>query len=314
MAPPTIKFLKMPNVIEGKFVTRTDLHASTAKYKIERVSEQKKVLEISGDDQFELVLHRFPMDNSLYAGRTVFVFMPRIIQKSKEFGLMELPAELRLKIYDELLVSPEPLKFSGQRELRFGGPGPKKPTWRPSLQILRTSKHINNEATQVFFGKNIFSCSSDTTMVFLHNTLGSNFQFVRNLVIDTRLYKNMQELSVLLSISPNIEMFCIKYHPVLEPGTKSGSRIEPHMLAAGMLTLFVQLFNKYQSLDKVFEIVSFAGGEIALSQNHWHMRQYTGTWTRKYEAMCRDRDTFIREVRHYVKEKLRIMYPDNTNI
>lgn len=70
---------------------------------------------------------------------------------------LELPAELRLQVYGNLVVvgkifySPEP--YCVQTETRFKD---WKLYGRPSLQILGTSKGIRKEAEEVYTTKNLF--------------------------------------------------------------------------------------------------------------------------------------------------------------
>jgi hypothetical protein len=62
-----------------------------------------------------------------------------------------LPAELRLRIYEQLLVSSEPLK----------GPIARQGTkYNIQTAILRTNKQIYDEARPVFLGKNTFTITS----------------------------------------------------------------------------------------------------------------------------------------------------------
>jgi len=62
--------------------------------------------------------------------------------------LMELPVELRLKIYPHLLISDADLIIDSKQG--------SKTTPSPSVAILQTCKRINEEATPILYGKNRF--------------------------------------------------------------------------------------------------------------------------------------------------------------
>ncbi|OTB05254.1 hypothetical protein M426DRAFT_320068 [Hypoxylon sp. CI-4A] len=69
-----------------------------------------------------------------------------------------LPVELRLEIYEYLLCSPNTIKISpALRQIRLQELDLLQPTHRlPHAEILRTCKRINQEATDILYGKNKF--------------------------------------------------------------------------------------------------------------------------------------------------------------
>lgn len=147
----------MANITQGTIDTRTGTHTQTAGlgYEILSQSSQSKVLRIDGKDDFELVPANLIENSSelvkKYAGCTVFVVVPKVVQKSKVFNFLGLSAELRNMVYHELLVFESPILVKGQtkKTVRVGKVG--YFSWdtppKPSLQILLTNKQINSEAT-----------------------------------------------------------------------------------------------------------------------------------------------------------------------
>ncbi|KAH8815616.1 hypothetical protein F5884DRAFT_184362 [Xylogone sp. PMI_703] len=71
----------------------------------------------------------------------------RIMTKSR-FSFMELPVEIRLKIYSYLLLSPEE-HISIPRKTASS-------TFDPAVSILRTCKLLNEEATPLLYSHNNF--------------------------------------------------------------------------------------------------------------------------------------------------------------
>lgn len=64
--------------------------------------------------------------------------------------LLRLPAELRNRIYELVLVSPEPATIAGRKNYFSSSP-----------QILRTCRQINNEATAILYSDNVAICRVD---------------------------------------------------------------------------------------------------------------------------------------------------------
>ncbi|KAE9379133.1 hypothetical protein N431DRAFT_434142 [Stipitochalara longipes BDJ] len=92
----------------------------------------------------------------------------KTIQTKGLFNFMELPPEIRMEIYNILLVSP--------RTIDIGSDGPPglcttntSILSHPPIAILRTCKQINEEATPILYGKNSFTISlpNDPSPTFL---------------------------------------------------------------------------------------------------------------------------------------------------
>jgi hypothetical protein len=70
-------------------------------------------------------------------------------------GFMDVPTEIRLKIYSELLVLPEPIKFVAG----FGPPSPPlfRPRWdRLCPAVLRVCRTVYDEAISLLYRSNRF--------------------------------------------------------------------------------------------------------------------------------------------------------------
>ncbi|KAI8962196.1 hypothetical protein F5Y11DRAFT_200375 [Daldinia sp. FL1419] len=79
------------------------------------------------------------------------------------FPLLELPFELRLEIYELLLCSPDYIIISsGRRQIYWYRPQlpafelRRLPHRMPHVELLRTCKQVNAEATHVLYGRNRF--------------------------------------------------------------------------------------------------------------------------------------------------------------
>ncbi|KAI1468670.1 uncharacterized protein F4812DRAFT_339484 [Daldinia caldariorum] len=76
---------------------------------------------------------------------------------------LKLPLELRLEIYWYLLCSPDYIIISSRRR-QLHWCRPQLPTWglrrtshrMPHVELLRTCKQVNSEATPILYGKNQF--------------------------------------------------------------------------------------------------------------------------------------------------------------
>jgi len=306
----------MANITQGRIHTRTDIETVTAGYEILSTSSQSKVLKIDGEDDFDLVLVKLTENESQlakkYPGCTVFVVVPKIIQKSKVFNFLGLSAELRNMVYHELLVFQDPILLKGRNKIQFGISTTRRDPFnkpaRPDLRILRTNKQINNEATQVFYGNNTFGCSSNSTMVQFGEVLGARFLFVRHLVIDQSLFiTTARRLAELLATLPHLETFRIQYHPVLD-GSKAGDIIPAERLVEEMFHLFYRLYIQHRSFSKTFKIVSFVGQEQLLRE-HPGIAHGTASGDDKYVQCCEDRERYARKVRHLTYEKVCARHP-----
>ncbi|KAH8793929.1 hypothetical protein BGZ57DRAFT_390916 [Hyaloscypha finlandica] len=86
----------------------------------------------------------------------------KTIQTKGLFNFMDLPAEIRVHIYDLLLTFPGVIDISSQK--------PDSSTANnsyPPIAILRTCKKVNEETTPILYGKNAFTISNDPNPTFL---------------------------------------------------------------------------------------------------------------------------------------------------
>jgi hypothetical protein len=93
-------------------------------------------------------------------------------------NLLELPAELRTRIYGLVLLAPAPIAV----EQRHCHPGEQ----RPEVGLLQVNKKINSEATPFFYGQNEFqfaySPARKETASFL-DRMGRNATLIRNIYL-----------------------------------------------------------------------------------------------------------------------------------
>ncbi|KAF2190510.1 hypothetical protein K469DRAFT_721385 [Zopfia rhizophila CBS 207.26] len=113
------------------------------------------------------------------------------LQKSPGFSpFLELPAELRLSIYEYLVVANEPLQ---------GRPAKENKAYCLSLAILRVNRQVYEEARSIFFGKNTFLITSvpepnngqtspEGRGQFDPPLRRDRWQFIRHLTIDLLYY------------------------------------------------------------------------------------------------------------------------------
>jgi hypothetical protein len=106
-------------------------------------------------------------------------------------NLLELPAELRIRIFELVLLAPAPIAL----EKRHCHPGEQ----RPEVSLLRVNKKMNSEATPFFYGQNEFqftySPTRKETASFL-DRMGRNATLIRSiyLYIDFPLLTRRQGL------------------------------------------------------------------------------------------------------------------------
>ncbi|KAF4628563.1 hypothetical protein G7Y89_g9590 [Cudoniella acicularis] len=101
---------------------------------------------------FRLVEMMASPQNNFYGDDQAIGSMPTTsrIETENIFSFMELPAELRLKIYRNLLVCSAPISIPFSES-----PADKAPSY-PSVAILGTCKLINEEATPILYSNNDF--------------------------------------------------------------------------------------------------------------------------------------------------------------
>jgi hypothetical protein len=126
-------------------------------------------------------------------------------------ALLQLPAEIRLKIYAHLFQHFEAIKIepaNPEQQTSFDGPeddrngdDPKSNEWllrRPtpsglSTQVLRVCRQVHREALPVLYGANPFDCSArEGVPLLLHNVGADNLGRVRRLVLD---WEQLQEFA-----------------------------------------------------------------------------------------------------------------------
>ncbi|KAE8448136.1 hypothetical protein EG329_009740 [Mollisiaceae sp. DMI_Dod_QoI] len=103
------------------------------------------------------------------------------IQTQGRFSLMELPAELRVKIYKYLLICESDVELppdgSGDRERQTG-------EIRPAVAILQTCWLANDEGVPILWGKNKFAICLPVDLddsFFLRNLRWSTIQHITSL-------------------------------------------------------------------------------------------------------------------------------------
>ncbi|KAF8864228.1 hypothetical protein BDZ45DRAFT_58244 [Acephala macrosclerotiorum] len=102
-----------------------------------------------------------------------------LIQTKGRFSLMELPAELRVKIYEHLLICDEDIELPSdglgekERQIRMIHGVPLHPHPRPAVAILQTCRLANEEGVPILWSKNSFAICLpiDLTEIFFLNKL-----------------------------------------------------------------------------------------------------------------------------------------------
>jgi hypothetical protein len=127
-------------------------------------------------------------------------------------NFFNFPAEIRLQIYEELFVLPEPIRF----RTNLGSWDDSRPTHTLLLNkryglcpaLLRGSKSVNREASPLLYSSNLFEFNEfDPTLVALFFTkIGhQNASFIRQIFIDFPAFDNYKPGSVALH-NDSIEM------------------------------------------------------------------------------------------------------------
>ncbi|CZR52175.1 uncharacterized protein PAC_02052 [Phialocephala subalpina] len=117
--------------------------------------------------------------------------LPDEVKRNKEITLLTLPVEIRLRIYDQILVSrfdrtQNPSWAVGstdQKKISLGMiQAPQYRTMEPG--ILQTCKQINHEANQILYSQNVFKVTEPKQMSRLIAQIGLlNFRLIKNLHI-----------------------------------------------------------------------------------------------------------------------------------
>lgn len=107
----------------------------------------------------------------------------------KVFRFLDLPAEIRNKIYGNLLIHNELIKLEIIKNPDDIGKRYMKYVTRLKLfpQICRTSKTVACESFAVLYGENMFHFTNDNDVAFLYHSLGLEIysHFIKNVVVDT---------------------------------------------------------------------------------------------------------------------------------
>lgn len=108
----------------------------------------------------------------------------------QRISFLDIPTEIRLRIYGLLLKSPVPFELWDRTEVasRYYSPAWKDiREYASALPILlRLNKLISTEAAQVFYSANEFRISRHDAWIFLNSflsTIGANIRFLRNLTV-----------------------------------------------------------------------------------------------------------------------------------
>ncbi|CZR54342.1 uncharacterized protein PAC_04226 [Phialocephala subalpina] len=113
-----------------------------------------------------------------------------LIQTKGRFSLMELPAELRVKIYEHLLICDDDVELPSdglgekERQIRTICGVPLHPHPRPAVAILQTCKLANEEGIPILWSKNSFAICLPidlTEIFFLHKLRWSTIHHISSL-------------------------------------------------------------------------------------------------------------------------------------
>ncbi|KUJ20929.1 uncharacterized protein LY89DRAFT_419534 [Mollisia scopiformis] len=113
-----------------------------------------------------------------------------LIQTKGRFNFMELPAELRLKIYELLLICNDDVELpcdglgDRERQIRLIRGVPLYPCPRPAVAIMQTCRLANEEGVPILWGKNTFAICLPVDLMepfFLHRLRWSTIQHMASL-------------------------------------------------------------------------------------------------------------------------------------
>lgn len=195
--------------------------------------------------------------------------VPTTNKSEQQFRLLDLPAELRIQIYDLLLVS----RFKSQKHstLAVGqknvlldmNPDPEYRTMEPS--ILQTCKQIYREAVPILYSQNVFYIEIPGPMVKLMEQIGSmNVKFIRSLEIRVscfaELWQWLRLLHILSEKTTGLRSIKLVWDAIRDYPSNS-IHIGGEKRGLGDNVLFVRALARIQGLEKL-EI----GGYYA---KHW---------------------------------------------
>ena len=126
----------------------------------DKADKRPKTIQISDDDDDDIVPPR----------PRRFKRAAKLIETERPFRFLDMPAELRNKVYRILLTNFEPIEMTrshrtkGLQAEKFALAKTAKArskVKRYFLEILQTNKQIHNEATMIMYGMNVFKFRSE---------------------------------------------------------------------------------------------------------------------------------------------------------
>ncbi|EMC96609.1 hypothetical protein BAUCODRAFT_482606 [Baudoinia panamericana UAMH 10762] len=166
-----------------------------------------------------------------YKGHKLLMLEP--VDITDYFTFTKLPAELRLVIYELLLLEPEgTIKLSTVKprgldrrscweSIQMAHPGMQwnKATGKwigqssTNMSILRVSKQLLAEAAPIFYGKHTFSAGTMSTLAHFLRTAGDMRQYIKHISLGASAYTATwaRKLRSLLQPAHNLESFTVPH-------------------------------------------------------------------------------------------------------